>query len=93
MSQPEWTHADLVAFAESRGGACLSPEYEGVGAKLRWRCGRDHEFEGSPRLLMMGGYWCPDCFPHVGDTSGWDYSSVSSVDPLLRRFYFPAGGG
>jgi hypothetical protein len=42
---------------------------------------------------MMGGYWCPDCFPHVGDTSGWDYSSVSSVDPLLRRFYFPAGGG
>jgi len=90
MSQPDWTHTDLVAFAESRGGECVSTEYAGVAAKHQWRCGRQHEFEASPRLLITGGYWCPTCFPHVEDTSGWDYASASSVDPLLRSFYFPA---
>ena len=60
----------LVAFAESRGGRCVSVEYFGVTVAHQWECGAGHAFDGSPRLLMMGGYWCPSCFPTISDTSG-----------------------
>ena len=82
-------HLDhLVAFAQSRGGRCVSVEYFGVATAHEWECGAGHEFEGSPRLLIMGGYWCPTCFPTVSDTTGWDYDALSAIDPLLRRFHF-----
>jgi len=80
-------HADLVAFATSRGGVVVCTEYRGVAALHRWRCGRDHEFEASPRLLIHGGYWCPTCAPTVNDTSGWDWVEQASVDPLIARFH------
>ncbi len=87
MKGEELRLADLVAFARERGGCCLSTELRGEGVKHRWRCGRDHEFEASPRLLMRGGYWCPQCFPSVEDPSGWNYEAQVAIDPLLRRFY------
>lgn len=84
-------HADLIAFAVSRGGELLSIEYLGVTALHRWRCGRDHEFEASPRLLIHGGYWCPECAPSVDDPSGWDWDAHAAVDPLLARYHRPSG--
>ena len=74
-------------FARSRGGRCLSGEVSDAGQKLQWCCGAGHEFEASARLLMHAGYWCPHCFPNVGDTAGWDYDSVVDLDPLLARFH------
>ena len=54
---------------------------------LRWRCALNHEFEASPRLLIQGGYWCPECFPSAHEGRGWDWVSQAKVDPLLARFY------
>ncbi len=89
MSKLAASLEDLQKFAASRGGTCVSSDFLGIGEKHRWRCGRSHEFEASPRLLIGAGYWCPQCFPSVDDTSGWDYSSQSAVDPLLRSFCSP----
>jgi hypothetical protein len=83
----ELTHSELVVFAESRGGRLVSLEFLGNTEKHSWSCARDHAFEASPRLLIMGGYWCPECFPTVDDHSEWDYVALSSIDSLLRRFY------
>jgi len=85
-------HADLVAFAASRGGELLSAEYAGVAVLHRWRCAHAHEFEASPRLLIHGGYWCPECAPTVADTSGWDWDAQAEHDPLLARFHRPLRG-
>jgi hypothetical protein len=77
----------LHAFAASRGGECLSIEFLGVAVRHRWRCGRGHEFDASPRLLVMAGHWCDACFPSVENTDEWDYSVQIEHDPLLRRFH------
>lgn len=78
---------DLVAFAKSRGGRIVSTAYLGVAALHSWTCGREHAFEASPRLLIGGGYWCPECAPTVDDTSGWDWDAQAKVDPLIARFH------
>lgn len=80
-------HSDLVAFAVSRGGRVLSDEYLGVGVLHSWACGRGHHFAASPRLLIHGGYWCPECLPTVDDASGWNWDFHAEVDPLLARFH------
>jgi hypothetical protein len=78
---------ELIAFARSRGGACLSMEFMGSTAAHLWRCGREHEFSASPRLLIEAGYWCPSCFPSVDDPGAWDYDALAKLDPLLDRFH------
>ena len=90
MSEIQRSFEELQQFARSRGGECLSGESQGEGVKHLWRCGRGHEFEASPRLLITAGYWCPECFPRIDDISGWDYDSQIEVDPLLARFHTPA---
>lgn len=82
-------HADLVAFAQSRGGRVVSDAYLGVAALHRWECGRAHTFEASPRLLIHGGYWCPECLPTVDDASGWNWDFHAESDPLLATFHLP----
>ena len=103
MESSSMARSELVAFAESRGGRLLSGEdtahpdahpdahpealqYALVDV-LRWRCALNHEFEASPRLLIRGGYWCPECFPSAHEGRGWDWASQAKVDPLLARFY------
>jgi len=78
---------DVDAFAESRGGRCLSQGGADPGARLGWECAAHHRFEASPKLLIEGGYWCPQCAPRADDTSGWDYDHHSALDPLLASFY------
>ncbi len=75
----------LRAHAATRGGECTSERFEGRTAKHTWRCGRAHEFEASPVLLIEGGYWCPRCMPSVEDPSDWDYEVQSQHDPALRK--------
>jgi len=87
VSQNELTLSDLVDFAESRGGEFLSMDYRGLEYKYSWRCGREHEFEGSVHLIVHAGYWCPKCFPDVDDPTSWDYDEHAAIDPLLRRFH------
>jgi hypothetical protein len=52
---------------------------------LCWQCGRGHEFDASPALLIGGGYWCPDCAPSFEDASGWNYAHAAEKDPALAQ--------
>ncbi|KHO24940.1 NAD-dependent epimerase/dehydratase family protein [Mycolicibacterium setense] len=66
----EWTTADYAAAADFRGGELLSSHVVGndIATPLEWRCADGHEFHGSPRLVLRGGHWCPQC---VRDTAGY----------------------
>ncbi len=77
----------LDAFASSRGGLCLSSDLLGEKVAHQWQCAQGHQFEASPRLLVVGGYWCPSCFPSLDDPSRWDYDTLAEIDPLIHRFH------
>jgi nucleoside-diphosphate-sugar epimerase len=79
---------DLEGYAKSRGGSCLSTGSGDPATLLDWRCGRDHEFQASPNLLISGGYWCPTCAPNVDDTSGWNFDTAAQYDPGLAGIYY-----
>lgn len=66
----EWGTADYAAAADFRGGELLSVDVTpgDLATPLRWRCAEQHVFEGSPRLVLRGGHWCPEC---VRDTAGY----------------------
>jgi nucleoside-diphosphate-sugar epimerase len=90
LDRPPYANPSLDsvdAFAESRGGRCVSAAQADPSRQLTWECAAKHRFEASPRLLIEGGYWCPKCAPNVADTSGWDYDHRSALDPLLGSFY------
>lgn len=63
------TFDDIQKAAEFRGGKCLGPVVDGdsnmplVDTMMRWQCAEGHLFEATPRLLLLGGHWCPECFP------------------------------
>ena len=65
-----WTAADYAQAAAYRGGALLSDDAgQGrIDVPLVWRCAFGHVFAGSPRLILTGGHWCPDC---VRDSAGY----------------------
>lgn len=69
-------------LAQARGGQCLSSSFGDVKARLKWKCGLGHEFEGSS-LLIQAGHWCPKCA-----APPWNYDEVARVDPLLAKFYY-----
>lgn len=60
-------YRDAAAF---RGGALLTdePVKGDVATPLVWRCAFDHVFAASPRLVLTGGHWCPEC---VRDSSSY----------------------
>ena len=55
-----WTIEDMRVLAKKRGGACLSARYKNNYTKLRWRCGKRHEWESLPKSLLQGT-WCRWC--------------------------------
>lgn len=81
-----WELADLQAFAESRGGSCLSGESGPANTLHRFRCAVGHEFEGSPFTLIRGGFWCERCQPPLDGPGPWDWDTLAQTDPTLARF-------
>lgn len=51
---------DLQAFAQARGGRCLSRTYVNGNTPIRWRCAEGHAFEAIWRIVKRGR-WCRDC--------------------------------
>lgn len=86
-----WSKADLDGAARFRGGACLS-EYGGgenaVYDKLRWRCGRGHEFSSSPYTILRGGHWCPVCC----QPAPWDFNSLAAEIPFYAQVWYDSHG-
>ena len=49
------TDKELQKAAAFRGGQYLGNNI--------WRCAQGHNFTASRRLILLGGHWCPECFP------------------------------
>jgi len=78
----EYTLKDVQELAKSRGGQCLSTEYIDIKSKLKWKCGRGHEFEATPRLILAG-HWCPESVPPP-----WEWDAIARVDPAIADVYY-----
>lgn len=77
---------DMRKAARFRGGECLS---EGMmkgdmDTKLRWRCAFHHDFMASPRLVLMGGHWCPEC-----EAPPWNYQEIAQRNPFFNQVWEP----
>lgn len=73
---------DMREAANYRGGKCLSKSMEkgNLDAKLRWRCAFSHEFEASPRLVLLTGHWCEKCEPPP-----WRHREIAKKNPFFAQ--------
>lgn len=78
----EWASPDYVEAARFRGGELLSsnPPTGNISTPLLWRCAFGHIFGASPRLVLIGGHWCPEC---VRDSARYEEQAVHS--PFLAQ--------
>lgn len=84
--ESELNLSDMKGAAEFRGGECLS-ENMIIGdwtEKLRFRCAFGHEFDASPRLVLEGGHWCPQC-----ERESWNYYERAKHDPFFAQVWYP----
>jgi hypothetical protein len=54
------TIEEMQALAATRGGQCVSTEYEGSLARYLWRCQEGHTWRVQPAAIK-DGKWCPHC--------------------------------
>lgn len=52
---------------KSGEGSVESGEVSPGDGKHRWKCGEGHIFEATPRLVVNGGHWCPECLMKEAD--------------------------
>ncbi|MNZ57633.1 hypothetical protein D3C78_756180 [compost metagenome] len=77
---------DVKEAAKFRGGECLSGEMETGNwrDKLTFKCAFGHKFTASPKLVLHGGHWCPEC-----ERESWNYSERAKVDPFFAQVWTP----
>ena len=84
--ESELSFEDMKGAAAFRGGELMSDSME-IGdwkTKLRFRCAFGHEFDASPRLVLEGGHWCPEC-----ERRSWNYGMRARVDPFFAQVWNP----
>lgn len=76
--------ADCCSAAEFRGGKCLSTEMKpgSLDNPLEWECAFGHKFTATPRLILKGGHWCPQCLP-----APWRYDEEAVRNPFLNQVF------
>ena len=80
------TLTDMQKAARFRGGECVSDRMvtgDWTG-KLTFRCAFGHDFTASPRLVLEGGHWCPQC-----ERESWNYAARAKVDPFFAQVWNP----
>lgn len=55
------TIEEMQAYAQSRGGKCLSSAYKGLGTPLEWECAAGHRWPARPGNVLHLNTWCPYC--------------------------------
>ncbi|WP_242964950.1 NAD-dependent epimerase/dehydratase family protein [Scatolibacter rhodanostii] len=77
---------DINGAAHFRGGKCLSNEMITGDwmSKLHFECAFGHKFEASPRLVLEGGHWCPEC-----ERESWNYYERAKKDPFFAQVWTP----
>ena len=84
--ESELTIKDIKGAAAFRGGECLSEDMV-VGdwnTPLNWKCSFNHTFKGSPRLILEGGHWCPEC-----ERKSWNYHEIAKKNPFFAQVWYP----
>lgn len=84
--ESELTLEDIKGAAKFRGGECLSNAMTkgDMTTKLQFRCAFGHEFDASPRLILEGGHWCPQC-----ERGSWNYQEVAKRSPFFAQVWYP----
>ena len=81
--------------AAFRGGKCLSKDMvQGDwDTPLEWECAEGHTFTATPRLVLLGGHWCPECmpYPYAGEANArpWHWDKVSRNNPFFAQLWAP----
>lgn len=85
-SQSELDIEDMRGAARFRGGECLSGDMQkgDMGIRLQWQCSFGHEFEASPRLVLIAGHWCPECTPPP-----WNFDEIARTNPFFAQVWYP----
>ena len=84
--EEELDYNDMKGAAEFRGGKLLS-ETMTTGdwrTKLQFSCAFGHKFEASPRLILEGGHWCPEC-----ERASWNYGERAKRNPFFAQVWNP----
>ncbi len=80
---------ELQAAAAFRGGTLVSTTYSGYPEeRLEWTCHKGHHFMASPKLILQGGHWCPDCIPPA-----WDYDELAEHSKFFAQIWKPGHEG
>lgn len=87
-SLSQLTIEELQAAAVFRGGRLVSETYSGdPSERLTWECHQGHRFEASPKLVLEGGHWCPDCL-----SDHWDgFPKVAERSPFFAQVFQKSG--
>ena len=87
--ESELSRDDMAGAARFRGGELLSDAMETGDwkTKLTFRCAFGHTFDASPRLVLEGGHWCPEC-----ERKSWNYGRRAQVDPFFAQVWTPLHG-
>lgn len=77
---------DMHKAAVFRGGKCLSANMAdgGTGSKLTWQCAFGHTFDASPKLILEGGHWCPQC-----ERESWNYHELAKRSEFFSQVWYP----
>ena len=93
----EFTINDMLKSAEYRGGRCLSKTMRkgDWDTQLEWQCAEGHTFKASPRLVLLGGHWCPDCMPNpyldqpTDQQRPWQWDKEAKRNPFFEQIWTP----
>lgn len=69
------TYEDLRKAAMFRGGrlAVYNDDKESIAdpdRQMEWECGEGHRFKLTPRTVLKGGHWCPECLSEMERNPG-----------------------
>lgn len=77
------TIEELQQAAAFRGGKLVSASYNGnPEEQLEWECHKGHRFMASPKLILWGGHWCPDCL-----LPKWDNEDMAAHSPFFAQIW------
>ena len=51
----------LKDHASTKGGACLAKSYSSYQTKVLWECKHGHTWHATPKSVLNGNSWCPEC--------------------------------
>jgi hypothetical protein len=71
-------------FAKSKGGLCLSTEYEDNKTQMSWQCGEKHQWQTTFHHIK-NGTWCPNCASHKSEKLCREIFEDLLLEPFLTK--------